>query len=1008
MDEHSDTLYLRVLTSELPTPTVSAEGATRGTAVFTENFSAVHTTCNVWGDYNGSTLVPSRPFSCSVSDNLNIISNSGAPYDGSLVWPNGKVMFYLTAPYEQSGVSDVTTSLEDGKPVFSFDFATPGTGDGAAVAQQDILFAACEAGESDFKNKSASQLPVMLFYHALAGIRFTLNPDLDPNVRIDAVELRNISSTGHCELRPYYYTSAAWNTLGGNSNANGSDETKSKSCAVWTPGTATASYKQTFTADDNGRPTPDYISQSGTLYELNGSAMEKTFFLIPQTPGADAEMVLTFTNTANGRQETKRVSFSTLPITWQAGVLYDYRISATPSPYNTDYTLDVQMPETHYSFAGGVRRMEVTSYKKEGTSNYDTQYQLQWLNGTTWTNFAEARPAGLDATVYLSDGTTSSSPETHMVYLKMDAAPQGESLPCTLSGEAVGSQSSPRDLSKYDAEGVYNEVNLRSTANCYIISQPGWYKFPLIYGNAVEQGEYNTSSYFQPTLTSVGQGQVRTTFLAHDDQPINSPSIEAHLNGSPTLTPSIVWMDASTLVQNVSITTVPENVAGQSVHFIQFQVPGNVEGNALIALKADDVIVWSWHIWVSSMDVRHGAENTDGTNYYRFMRNSLGTVYNASTTKCTPARDVTVRVVQQDADGNEVNTSNEYVLHQNAGVCGRSSSLYYQFGRKDPEPRANNSFTSYVSNGSTPLWNGTSSIEWGRDNLYFQPSARWLSVDERQPEATLGTAIQHPDMHMGSIDGQHENDGWWMKSGHRTLNLWSGTSNKYLQKKGTQEANGNFNYEKPKLLEDDYYAEYYNPSSLTTFVKTVYDPSPYGYQVPPLLAIKGFRHGDMNCVDNETTSSVTQSIIVSGPTETYCSPEGHRQQEEDSNSIAIRNPRSYYNRCYIFLSDMYNSSCAVYMHFNTNPGDSESAFFGEVPVEGGVWKLPAMLIFAQNWGRPEYANNVVPVRIFYQGGGYTPGGSDDDPAAHDDDDTVLPGSHEGIGDGGQYNGWTVK
>lgn len=1002
MDEHSDTLYLRVLTSELPTPAVSAEGATRGTAVFTENFSAVHTTFNVWGDYNGSTLVPSRPFSCSVSDNLNIISNSGAPYDGSLVWPNGKVMFYLTAPYEQSGVSDVTTSLEDGKPVFSFDFATPGTGDGAALAQQDILFAACEAGESDFKNKSASQLPAMLFYHALAGIRFTLNPDRDPNVRIDAVELRNISSTGHCELRPYYYTSAAWNTLGGHSNANGADVTKSKSCAVWTPGTATASYKQTFTADDNGRPTPDYISQSGTSYELNGSAMEKTFFLIPQTPGADAEMVLTFTNTANGRQETKRVSFSTLPITWQAGVLYDYRISATPLPYNTDYTLDVQMPETHYSFAGGVRRMEVTSYKKEGTSDDDTQYQLQWLNGTTWTNFAGARPAGLDATVYLSDGTTSSSPTTHMVYLKMDAAQQGESLPCTLSGKAVGSQSAPRDLSKYDADGVFDEANLRNTANCYIVSQPGWYKFPLIYGNAVEQGVFNTSSYSQPTLANVGQGRVRTTFLAHDDQPITSPSIEAHLNGSPTLTPSIVWMDgSSTLVQSVSITTVPENVAGQSVHFIQFQVPGNVEGNALIALKADDVIVWSWHIWVSSMDVRHGAENTDGTNYYRFMRNSLGTVYNASTTKCTPARDVTVRVVQQAA-GEVVNVSDAFVLHQNAGVRGRSSSLYYQFGRKDPSPRADNASQHYNGSSSTPLWNGTaSSFTWSNDHLWYQ----WNADDP----ATLGTAIQHPDMHMGSIDSEDVGEGWWMRSSHRALNLWSGSLNRCLQSPAKKaEAGGNFNAANPKRMENDYYAEHYNPGSLTTFVKTVYDPSPYGYQVPPLLAVQGFRHGDMNCVDNETNPSVTQSILVSGPTETYCSPEGHRQQQGGGYSANVQNSSPEKTRCYISLSDMYDSSSAVYMHFNTNPGDDENGFFGKVPVEGGFWKLPAMLIFAQDWGRPEYANNVVPVRIFYQGGGYTPGGSDDDPAAHDDDDTVLPGGHEGIGEGGQYNGWTVK
>ena len=35
----------------------------------------------------------------------------------------------------------------------------------------------------------------------------------------------------------------------------------------------------------------------------------------------------------------------------------------------------------------------------------------------------------------------------------------------------------------------------RSTANCYVISAPGYYRIPLVYGNAITGGEDNTKSY---------------------------------------------------------------------------------------------------------------------------------------------------------------------------------------------------------------------------------------------------------------------------------------------------------------------------------------------------------------------------------------------------------------------------------------------------------------------------------------------------------------------------------
>ena len=43
------------------------------------------------------------------------------------------------------------------------------------------------------------------------------------------------------------------------------------------------------------------------------------------------------------------------------------------------------------------------------------------------------------------------------------------------------------DLSYRDIQG--KETKLQETANCYIISSPGDYCFPLVYGNSISDGK---------------------------------------------------------------------------------------------------------------------------------------------------------------------------------------------------------------------------------------------------------------------------------------------------------------------------------------------------------------------------------------------------------------------------------------------------------------------------------------------------------------------------------------
>ena len=48
---------------------------------------------------------------------------------------------------------------------------------------------------------------------------------------------------------------------------------------------------------------------------------------------------------------------------------------------------------------------------------------------------------------------------------------------------------------------VYNSMKHAGTAensaNCYIINQPGYYKFPMVYGNGLKNGAPNTTAWIE-------------------------------------------------------------------------------------------------------------------------------------------------------------------------------------------------------------------------------------------------------------------------------------------------------------------------------------------------------------------------------------------------------------------------------------------------------------------------------------------------------------------------------
>ena len=143
-----------------------------------------------------------------------------------------------------------------------------------------------------------------------------------------------------------------------------------------------------------------------------------------------------------------------------------------------------------------------------------------------------------------------------------------------------------KDLSRHDIYG--NVLHKRSTANCYVIRTAGGYMLPLIYGNAIKDGEFNTAAY-----TSGGQDH-QAAFVNHRGDLITSPYIEDHAN-CQAANAAVIWEESAGLVTGLKI------VEGDTCRELEFKVntvPAT-GGNAVIGIRDEDNnIIWSWHIWL--------------------------------------------------------------------------------------------------------------------------------------------------------------------------------------------------------------------------------------------------------------------------------------------------------------------------------------------------------------------------------------------------------------------------
>ncbi len=480
-----------------------------------------------------------------------------------------------------------------------------------------------------------------------------------------------------------------------------------------------------------------------------------TFYMIPQElTGKNITVYVEFTDGSKIE--------STLKGSWLAGTTKTYKLSEKNSTW--EYTLETTNPAnvaynqdksndylvTSYRIAPDGTKQPV-KWKAVGFEEYDRATD-------SWTNLGTNKPTWL----------TAMSKEN------------GEGGANAESGRATITKADLKDrLTEYNkvlqtatekgaAGNYYNLSNtnggdaIQNTANSYLISAPGYYRIPLVYGNAVKGGTTNESSY----KTAHTGTDVLSNFKDHLGNDITTPYINVQNANNPATQASIVWMDQQALVDGLSVT----NNGDKS--FVNFHVSvANIKnGNAVIAVKsADGTIMWSWHLWFDHSDALStiACTNHEGDNF-KVTKNILGyTIYKWKSTSYESPRVARMKIEQEV--GNGAKKSAYITITQSPYAEKEYSTALYQFGRKDAFP------------GTNTLYESTF-VENGGDNI------------------SIVNAIQNP--------GTFYTDGNTWGTEYRYFNLWS------MQTTSQTDAS-------------------------KTLVKTVYDPCPVGFSMPPVKTFSG-------------------------------------------------------------------------------------------------------------------------------------------------------------------------
>ena len=505
--------------------------------------------------------------------------------------------------------------------------------------------------------------------------------------------------------------------------------------------------------------------------------------MLPQTLPADASIEVIYTDDLTGIQRTLTASIGGAE--WPMGKTVTYRISTSSISVESIF----EVPEKlDFTYQGGTEWVSVSSVVRisrpgDPARSAPVPWTAEYVEADAWGGYEVVSRPEWCSDKDLSGEGGSMAAEFTIPGQRQTVVSNSNNMLLTIAT----SINSTSGYLPYNLANAMGAPGIENTANCYIINAPGIYSLPLVYGNAVKNGEPNPSAY----TSSAGGTNILSNFVNHLDAPITDPYIYNNADCSP-FHAMLIWQDEKDLVTNVTLEYDRRSLT--------FEVPKASirQGNAIVAVCDENYrIMWSWHIWVT--DYVPGLEPTvtDSHDPDKTCRDKVVTDYQGvqhtfmgvNLGWCDPeaetyvARSATVRFTQSITGKVLIMKINQLPHVDMYRVTASGNNTYYQFGRKDPM------LAGVAADANKPC--------------YFQNPAYQFD-GSGEGAVTVGTSIQYPFVFYNA--GGSSSLNWCSSSYH---NLWNSDN-------AAATAN------------DD------------PVVKTIYDPSPVGYRLPAPNAFTGF------------------------------------------------------------------------------------------------------------------------------------------------------------------------
>lgn len=594
------------------------------------------------------------------------------------------------------------------------------------ITEQNDLLAYWQTGISGDK-REAQQLE---FSHLCTAVKFKVGDGLENAVT--SISIQNVYGSG-----TYSVDGAQWTATG---EANGT---------------------YTFVIEEEEPPADAELT--------NG---ESVFMMIPQELPEDAMIEVKYKS--EGGQE-KKYTAGIGGKEWQKGHTVVYTLSKTEIIETAHFTVEAAVSEIDHS--GGTLTYKVTSYTETSVDG-----AVPTITPTAW-----------KITGYQENGSSDWSTDAPDWITGFSASGNGtEEQTATIAAQEYYTTNPHNDALKSASpvsDGIYDlstqgGTERMNTANCYVINAPGKYSLPLVYGNAIKNGQPNTSAY---ESSAASADDILQKLVNHAGNAITDPYIYRNEGCVPD-NATLVWQDSPDLVTNVKLSDNKENMT------FEVSQENIAQGNAVIAVRnSNDEILWSWHIWVTDYVPGKEADKdapmkdkevtNNQNNKYTFMAVYLG--YCGNTEKYYEGRSVKVQFEQEGTGKTQII---EFTQTQHSVSYDNWNVPYYQWGRKEPMLPAQ-SHNQIPINKTWYDAAGKSSTSWA-----------YSKADVDEIWEAIPSCIKNP--------GKMIKVSVWKVYLYR--NLWNASP-------------------------DD-----------NSVVKTVYDPSPVGYHIPPKNAFNGFTYDGRN------------------------------------------------------------------------------------------------------------------------------------------------------------------